>query len=285
MRMRTETGRTGKDRLPATMIWSLILAGFLALAIPAAPVSAQVDRRAVVRQAIQSYYSLRRLGLLEFKANVQPNWTLIVKGSVANPEAMKMLNGLMFSVSLKPDGSVNVEHESGTPIPAVQEENVKQIYAGMDQTLTGFFATWNLFMLTSPFPDVDSEYQLQDWGGQYLLIYKDRNTDVSTTLTKELVITEIRISSSSFKASIKPQLTKKPQGYVLVGYQGSYDPTTGPGKTRLGIQVDYQEVNGLQLPLKLNLDAIYDGSPAQMELQFSRYQLKLADSGVSRKSN
>ena len=144
----------------------------------------------------------------------------------------------------------------------------------MDEMLGGFFATWNLFMLTSPFPAVGGEYQLQDLAGKYLLTYKEGNADVTTTMTRELAIEEIRVSSEGFKSSIKPQFTKTQRGYVLVGYHASYEPTAGPGKTRLGIQIDYQEVNGLQLPRRLSLDAIYDESPAQMELQFSQYQLK-----------
>jgi hypothetical protein len=272
------------NRLSAKML-SLILTWFCTVAIPVTHGAAQVDKREIVRQATQSSYSLRRLGLLEFKANVQPNWTLIAKNYEANPEAMKMLNGLIFSVSLRPDGSAKVAHASSVPIPGGQEENVKQIYAGMDKMLSGFFVTWNLFMLTSPFPAVESEYQLKDLDGKYLLTYKEGDADVSTTMTKDLAITEIRVSSEAFKAAIEPQFTKTQKGYVLVGYQASYKPTAGLGKTELGIQLDYQEVNGLQLPRKLSLDAIYDGGPVQMELQFSQYQLKLADSGVSRKSN
>lgn len=273
------------NRLWAMKMCSLILTWFCTLTIPVAHGAAQADKREIVRRATQSSYSLRRLGLLEFKANVQPNWELAAKNFKANPGAMKMLNSLMFSVSLKPDGSVKIEHESSLPIPSAQEENVKQIYSGMDEMLSGFFMTWNVLMLTSPFPAIESEYQLQNLDGKYLLTYKEGNADISTTMTKELAIEEIKVSSDAFKGSVRPQLTKTPKGYVLVGYQGNYEPTAGLGKTRLDIQIDYQEVNGLQLPRKLSLDGIYDGSPVQMELQFSQYQLKLADSGVPRKSD
>jgi hypothetical protein len=286
--METKAEMTRKEStnwLPATKMWSLILMWCCTLSIPVTHGAAQADKREIVRRATQSSYSLRRLGLLEFKANVQPNWALMTKNLQANPEAMKMLNGLIFSVLLRPDGSVKVEHESSLPIPSAQEENVKQIYGSMDEMLRGFFMTWKVLMLTSPFPAVESEYQLQDLDGEYLLTYKEGNTDISTTMTKELAIEEIRVSSDAFKGSVRPQLTKTPTGYVLVGYQGRYEPTAGPGKTKLDIQIDYQEVNGLQLPRKLSLDAIYDGSPVQMELRFSQYQLKLADSGVPRKSN
>jgi hypothetical protein len=99
-------------------------------------------------------------------------------------------------------------------------------------------------------------------------------------MTRELQIKEIKVSANAFKAAVRPQFTKTAKGYILVGYEATYDPTSGPGKTSLNIKLDYQEVSGLQLPHKLSLDAIYDGSPAQVELEFNQYQLKLADSGV-----
>lgn len=266
--------RKTRDCVSALKIWPLILTWFCILAIPEMQASVQDGKRDLLRQSIQSYYSLRRLGLLEFRANVQPNWVAMAKDTKGNPEAMKMLNGLRFLVSLRPDGSVKVDYESAAPIPTAQEGNIKQIYAGMDEMLTGFFATWNLFMLTSPFPAAESEYQLQDLGEKYLLTYKEGSTDVSTTMTREFGITEVKVSAEAFKASVKPQFTKTPKGYVLVGYEGSYEPTVGPGKTRLSVRVEYQEINGFQLPRKLNLDGIYDGSLVQAELQFSQYLLK-----------
>jgi hypothetical protein len=279
--MRKESSKS----LAARVVWSVILMCSHILASSICLAASQIDEREIVRQANQSYYDLRKLGLLEFKANVQPNWDLMAKRWEPNPEALKMLKGLMYSVSLRSDGSVKVNHEASIPIPGTQEENVKQLSVGMDQMLSGFFVTWNLFMLRSPLPAVESDYQLENRDGKYVLTYQDGDAHVLTTMTKELAVLQIEVSSPTFKASIKPQFLKTAKGYVLVGYQATYDPVAGPGKTTLGIQLDYQEVSGLQLPRKLNLDGIYDGSPMQVELQFSQYQLKLADSGVPPKSN
>lgn len=272
-------------RLPATVMWLVILTWFCSLAVPLTTSNAETDKREIVRRATESYYSLRKLGLLEFKATFQPNWALMAKNAEANPEAMKMLNSLVLSVSLRPDGSVRVTNDTKVPIPTGQKETVKQLRAAMEETLSGFFLTWNLFMLNSPFPAVESEYEIQDFDGAYLLAYREGSADVSMTMTRDLAITEIKVFAGGFKTSVKPQLTKTEKGYVLVGYQATYEPTSGPGNAKLTLQLDYQEVNGLQLPRKLNLDATYDGAPVQMELQFSQYQLKLADSGASRKSN
>lgn len=267
--MRKKTRR----RLSAGVL-CLIVTWSGTLAVPAMAGIAQVNKREIVKQATQASYSLRQLGLLEFKANMQPNWTLTAKSFAPNPAAMRMLNALLFSVSLGPDGSVKVEHSSSLPIPSDQEESIKQVYVGMDEIVSGFFATWNSFMLTSPFPAVDSEYQLQDLGTAYLLTYKESGTDVAITMNKNFSITELKVVTPEFNASIRPEFTKTEKGFVLIGYSADYVPTKGPGKVGLKMDIDYQDVNGFRLPQKLRAHSVYDGQPTETELIFKNYEVK-----------
>ena len=239
------------------------------------------DKHVIIAQARQAYYSLSRFGLIEFQSNIQPNWEVVLKDELAaNPsaaqESLRLLNGLHFPIRLDPKGNVKVDHIADFPPPNERvAAGFKQIYGGMEQAVSGFFETWNLFMLNSPFPEVDSEYQLEDLGGQYRLSYQEGAADVVTTMTGDLAITEIKVSATEFKSSIKPHFMKTEKGYVLTAYEGNYQPVTGPGATRLNVQLDYQEVNGLQLPRKLHLDGVYEGrNPFEMELLFSKYQVK-----------
>lgn len=258
----------------------LILICACGLAASTAHGTGRGDKQAIIAQARQAYYSLSRFGLIEFQSNIQPNWELVLKSEIAaNPsgaqESLRLLNGLHFPMSLDPKGNVKVNHTADfTPPNEKAAEGFKQIYAGLDEAMSGFFATWNPFMLSSPFPEVDSEYQLEDLDGEYRLSYKDGTADVVTTMTGDLAITEIKVSATEFKSSIKPRFMKTQKGYVLTGYEATYQPATGPGVTRLSVQLDYQEVNGLQLPRKLHMDGVYDGNSFEMELLFSKYQVK-----------
>lgn len=257
----------------------LVLIYACGLFAPVAFAGNQKDNKEIIRQARQAYYNLSRLGLTGFQSNIQPNWQVALRSQLAaNPsgaqEGLRILNGLHFSMSLDPQGNVKVNHTADVAAPNERvAAGFNQIYTGMEQTVTGFFMTWNLFMLQTPFPEVDAGFQLQDLGKQYLLSYKDSAAAVSTTMTKEFVITEIKVSSPAFKSSISPHFIRTPQGYILTGYEGNYEPANGAGKTQIKVQVDYQEVNGLQLPRKLYIDSIYDGTPTQMELLFSDYKI------------
>ena len=258
----------------------LICCSLACLNVPAAHGADLANKKEIVKQARAAYYSLRKLGLSEFQANIKPNWEMTLKKELeTNPEGaqngLKMLNGLHFSMTLDPAGNVKVEHRSDAPPPNEQvAAGFNQIYSGMDQAVSGFFATWSLFMLTSPFPAVESAYQLEEVNGQYRLSYKEGSSDVATTMNKDLTIIEIVVNSPEFKSTIKPQISKSPKGFLLSGYEGDYKPTSGTGDVQLKVRLDYQQVSGLQLPNKLDMDSVYDGAPTQMQLVFSDYQVK-----------
>jgi hypothetical protein len=258
---------------------SLLLASlFLVISANASTVP---ERKEVIARAKQSYYSLRGLGLREFQSSIKPVWEVTLAQDLRdNPsaaqEGIKMLNGLHFALNLDAKGNVKVDHSADAPPPNEQAaKGFDQIYTGMNQAVSGFFDTWSVFMLTSPFPQVESEYALEDLGAEYRLSYKDGNADVLTSMTKDLVITEVKVRSPEFVSSIRPRFAKLGGKLVLTGYKGDYRPATGPGTVTLDVKLDYQEVQGLQMPNRLNLDSTYDGVPNQMELVFSNYKVTM----------
>lgn len=236
-------------------------------------------RKMVLERARNAYYNLRTAGLDEFRATIKPNWALVLKDQLkADPEkgeaALKLLNGLHFSMLLDKDGKVTVTHHTDSePANAQQRQGFDQIYSGMDQAITGFFTTWSVFMLGPPLPATDSKYQLEDLGTQYRISYKDGPSDVITTMGKDMIITEVKVKSAEFVSSVRPQLTRSAKGLVLSGYSADYKPTSGQGVVKLDLKIQNQAVNGLQLPVNLVLDSVLDGEPTHMELGFSEHQV------------
>jgi hypothetical protein len=254
----------------------LMLACGLAAAQSAVPVA---DRQKVVEKGRQAYYNLRAAGLDEFRATIKPNWALVLKDQLkADPAkgeaALKLLNGLHFSMLLDKDGKVTVTHHTDSePANDQQRSGFDQIYSGMDQAITGFFTTWSVFMLGPPLPAANSEYKLEDLGAQYRISYKDGASDVITTMGKDMIITEVKVNSAEFISSVRPQLTRTAKGFVLTGYSADYKPTQGQGVVKLDLKIQNQAVNGLQLPVNLVLDSVLDGEPTHMELAFSEHQV------------
>jgi hypothetical protein len=242
---------------------------------PPVPNSAQI-----VDQARRAYYSLRTIGLEEFQSTIRPNWEVVLKDELkASPEnaqaALKLLNGLHFSMVLDKNGKVTMSHHADVePQNETQRKGFDQIYEGLDQAVSGFFATWSMFMVNSPFPETDADYQLEDLGSQYRLSYKEGSSDVVILMSKDLVIAEVKVTSAEFTSSVRPQFSRSAKGLVLSGYMADYKPTSGPGVVKLDVKLEHQPVSGLQLPVNLVADSVLDGAPTHIELAFSDRQVK-----------
>ncbi|HEY7403658.1 MAG TPA: hypothetical protein VIB39_09065 [Candidatus Angelobacter sp.] len=236
-------------------------------------------QRAIVEHARLSYYSLRKVGLDEFQSTIKPNWEKVLEDQgVTDPAqvqaALQLLNGLHFSMTLDENGKVTVNHRSDVEPPNDQvRQGFEQINGGIEQAVSGFFATWSLFMLNSPFPEA-GPFLLEDLGKQYRLSYKEGDSEIVTLMGKDLVISEIKVTSPQFLSTVRPQVRKTLNGFVLTGYVGDYTPTAGAGVVHLDVKIEHAPVHGLQLPLTLIADSTLDGAPTHMELAFSEYQVK-----------
>jgi len=235
----------------------------------------------VVRQARAAYYNLRNEGLVEFHANVVPDWSptldpLRKTADAATIErATRILNGLHFAMSLDSSNKVKVTHSADAPAENPEmAKGFNQIFEGMEQAITGFFDTWSPFMLTSMFPEVDGVYQVDDLGDKYRLSYKEGDADVVLTMGKNYVLSEAKVTSPKFTSFIWPEFTATSKGFVLAGYKADYRSVSGNETTKLNIKIASREVNALQLPSILTLDAIYNGSPYLMQLGFADYEVK-----------
>ena len=255
----------------------LLACSLAAMAQSQTPVA---DRKKVIEDARQAYYSLRTAGLDEFRATVKPNWELVLKDQLASDPAsaqagLKLLNGIHFSMLLDKQDKVTVTHHADVePSNDQQRQGFDQIYSGMDQAINGFFTTWSLFMLNSPFPSADSPYTLEDLGTQYRLSYKDGASDVVTMMGKNLIITDIKVNSAEFVSSVRPRFVHTAKGFVLSGYDADYKPTSGSGVVKLALKIDHAPVSGLQLPVNIVLDSVMDGAPTHMELALSEHEVK-----------
>jgi hypothetical protein len=233
-----------------------------------------VDKQAILSQARQSYYNLHNEGLATFQCSVTPNWERILQGEGRHDAAtidatVKTLSQLRFATNVAADNSVKLTHNDLPGQSQQMKDALRQIYGGMEQMTSGFFDSWGLFMLSTPFPEINSKYQLDTIGPQYRLTYKEGTADVVTTMGRDFSITELRVTSPEFDSSLQPTFTKTPRGLVLRGYDASYQSQKPKETTRLKVLIDYQEVQGFQMLQKLNLSGTHDGTEFALEMVFS----------------
>jgi len=266
-----------------------VVAGLYLLCL-AASAGAQADKKEVLRRAHDSYYSLMSRGLVDFHCDMTPNWEALLAeqrkqvSEEVDPEkrkeaserldrAIATLKRIGFSVSVGTTGSAKVTHTTVAPENGEVAKGLDQIYTGMEQMTTGFFDTWAPFMISTPFPEVDSEYVLADQGDHWNLSYKEGlTTDVATTMSKDLVIRELKVNTPQFSSSMRPHFTRGPQGLLLAGYEADYRGRSPGDTTELRVGITYQDVNGFQLPQKLNVSGSQGGAAFQVEVAFSGCQ-------------
>ena len=251
-------------------VWLLFLSAATACA-------ADKDRKDVIKRARDAYYSLKSNGLVEFHCDLSPDWQALLEDTrktdaAAADRAIQTLKQLRFTVSLGTSGSAKVTHTTITPINDEMAKGLNQIYGGMEQMVSGFFDTWSPFMITSPFPEPDGEYELEERPGQWNLSYKDGSANVATAIGKDLAIRELKVTTTEFNSTIQPRFSGSPRGFLLTGYQAEYYGKSPGQTTKLRVDILYQEVNGLQLPRKLSLGGSYGAVPFQVEVTFSGCQ-------------
>lgn len=235
-----------------------------------------LDNKDVIKQARGAYYSIQDQGTVEFQCAVTPNWEKLLQAELkANPsgasQVVVKLKKLHFVVSVANSGSTKITHNAVPADNDKQAEGLKQIYSGMEQMVSGFFATWSGFMKYPPLPLPDSEYQLQEKGGQWDLAYREGTADVATIMNKDFSVREMKVSTPEFLSTIQPQFARSNVGFLLTSYQADYRsklPNVN-NTTLLQISMSHQKVNELQLPLKLNLAGSYNGNPFLVEVSFS----------------
>ena len=258
----------------------LLRALVLGLAVPLAgsaayPSTQTIDKKQLLRDARQKYYNLKRAGLVELQSNVQPNWDVVL-GPETNAARLKLLNAIHFSMAIDSQSTFRMFHRTDDYAANQKAAGaLDPIYQGMYDAVSRFISTWSIFMLTSPFPDPDSECEIQQTADQIRFSRKEQNNQVTSVTNKDFSVIEITVVGEGVTASLKPVLEATATGYILKGYSGLYRTASGARETRLKVSVDYQEINGLQLPRKVYVETVYEKIPAQIEWLFTDYQVKV----------
>ena len=143
----------------------------------------------------------------------------------------------------------DVEIHPVTDVPprnSYEKSRLDIISADIKELVSDFFSIWAPFVLHSPFPEVDADYELIDEGQTYRLSYRDGR--IVTTMSKTFVITEMKITAPDAVTLFRPQFISVRGGLLLSSYEMDIAPIGAVDKKHLSVQIKYQEANGYQLP-------------------------------------
>jgi hypothetical protein len=231
----------------------------------------EIDKARILIQARDKYYNLRKSGMADVRASMQPDWDELLAGT--NGAASKpLLENLHFWISIDAEDKFQLHHDAKA-VPVDKVDGVKQIFSGVNSSVTGFFRTWSIFLLTSPFPQPGSDYSLDKLANGYRFSQRQDQLDVAIDTDNDFAITEIKVVAADLKSSLKPDFEKTPAGFVLKGYSASSVKPDG-NTTTVVASLDYQTVDGLRVLQKVDLDTVFQGSSTKFGWTFSDYAIK-----------
>jgi hypothetical protein len=268
--MRFPRGR----RLPA----ALMAFSLLGMSVCSAQVVDLPKKKEIITKARQSYYNLHTQGMAGYSCQFAPNWNLLLADLYkSDPDlaekTRKMLTQIQFSVTVDANDKVKIERSLPLTVNEQDLAKYKDYFDGMQQMMEGFFVTATPFLLTSPFPEIESDFQLEDQGAQYLLTHKEKDESDTALMDKNLVLTNLTFIGPDYTATFLPTFFKNPKGFLLSGYDATVKSKNPGADTVLNIRLAYQEAEGLQLIQKLNINGSYGGSSFSFEIIFSDYQI------------
>jgi hypothetical protein len=247
----------------------------------AVPTPAQsAGTKEIIRRANLSYDDFTKDGLIEFQCEVLPDWDSVYKSLKADgkmtvhDEILPFLRQTHFKVSVGHGGASTVSHESDAAPPNEQfAERIRMSTSGVDQLITGFFLVWGNFAFDPILPDAESQYELADLGDHYRLTFKQGNADVVILMGLDYAISQTTISTPQLNAVFHPQFYRTKKGYLLSGIEGLY---TAPANTQrpFAMHIDYQEVEGFNLPSKVDSSTPFGGKMVHVQLAFTAYRIK-----------
>jgi hypothetical protein len=226
---------------------------------------AVANRHDVVRKAAQAYYNLPKEGFVSFRCTLAPNYDALDPGlRQSNPAAadarLQTLSQLHVAVVVEADGKATVSHND------VAAPYLKDVVRNLDLMMTSFFQLWSPYVVESPFPAVDSEYQVEDLGSQYRLSYKEGLASVAMTLDKDSTVGAVMVTRPEVNSVTWPQFTKTPKGFLPVSLDNDVRIPSQGGAAHVRTVITYQEVAGLQLPKTIKNTVTSNGTSYESEV-------------------
>jgi len=241
---------------------------------PAQSAAKPLDKKTVLQKALQTYYVLENQGLKSFQCVVQPDWKKFMDTEEPKPAngedpRLAMLSPVQYSVAADNQGDPKIT--AVRPTGGTTDSSVDQIVADAQRAVLGFFESWDSMVLTSLFsPSTDDGYTLSEQPDGYKLTTVAGEQHIEISLTKDFVFTLMHITAPGVVISINPKFTKTDKGLLLMT---GYDDDINNGSQKVNVQIQYQTIEGFQLPSKVSYVVTFSGHTVPMDLHFTNYQL------------
>ncbi len=182
---------------------------------------------------------------------------------------LAMLSPVQYSVVDDNQGDPKVtpiRPAGGTP-----DASVDGMVAGAQRAIGGFFQSWNSMVLSSLFsPSEEDSYTLSGQPDGYKLAEIAGEQHIEISITNDFLFTTMHVTAPGVVISINPKFTKIDKSLLLMT---GFDDDINNGSQKVSVQIQYQTIEGFQLPSKVSYVVSFSGQTVPMDLYFTKYQL------------
>lgn len=211
----------------------------------------ETEKRFVMEKARALYYA--PVNLHHLSCEVKVDWagfaTKMGLGDKASEnEVVKALNAISIHVDSPSEGETTV----AVAVPQDMSPKVAEPFkTGFHDMFTGFFQMYWPFATGEMLPKRESVFELTKEDAGYLITY-DKGGKVMAHLGKDSDMTLISVDSPALKADMKTHFAAGPDGLLRLR---TLDELVTMGESRMNVHIglDYQHVDGLDVPEHINM--------------------------------
>ncbi len=224
---------------------------------------------ALLAKMAKLYYSTKREGLSGFDCSVHIDWQKLFQeanpGTSVSPNDSRVV--LLSTVGVKLharfNGNTKLEWNEPTGADAQQsQELMKNMHGAMDQVFTGFLQFWTPFVDGSTIPANTQGIEMSQGTDAIKINAKDGSTRVYEEFDNSFLLKHFDIYMDSGTTKFEPAYMNTDKGLLANYFVGHIQPTgaTPAQFQTLIVKIDYQYVNGLPIPGKIDFQVVGSGS-------------------------
>ncbi len=119
-------------------------------------------------------------------------------------------------------------------------------------------------------PSEEDSYTLSNQPDGYKLTEIVGEQHIEISLTRDFMFTTMHVTAPGVVISINPKFTKIDKDLFLMT---GFDDDINNGSQKVNVQIQYQMIEGFELPSKVSYAVTFSGQTVPMDLYFTKYQL------------
>jgi hypothetical protein len=225
------------------------------------------------------YYTPTANGLKSFHCDAAIDWKAMLTrfSGVEVPDdnpALKFLDTVHLSVDDELKGKGSLGWTSESDVPEDKAAAIKQIRDGLQQSIAGFFESWNAYMNGSMVPYPDKTVALTDTADGLHLSGTGKDMAVDEDFDKNMLLTRSVVVTPTLKVLATPTYAATPDGLLISVVKSEvHQPPTAP-EAEATFRIAYAKVEAFQIPAQVVFDIKNTGV---IEIAFKSCQVSLMD--------